>query len=273
MLPKKAAAEADAKAKAEAEAKAKAEAEAKAKADADAKAKADADAYDAKAKADADAKAKADADAKAKADADAKPASPAAASSPERTASLSQIDDDDNDKPLSKEEKERDAAIEKAKKLEEDMMKSLSTPDGLASAWKQVDNNGSGVASISEIQPWVTKSIPSITEKKTVSKAYRETLPDGVVDLKKTDFVTLVKNVFFYNKVFIVWDAIDAADKSEKKKINAKEFSVGIRRFKLKLSKQQKLDEFNRIDNDKSGKITFDEFCDFVHSFYSQITF
>jgi hypothetical protein len=80
---------------------------------------------------------------------------------------------------------------------------------------------GSGQLSISEIQPWVNKNMPTIgslylksfvslcayldifisiisAEKKAINKAYHAVLPADVKELRKPQFVDLIKYIFFF---------------------------------------------------------------------------
>lgn len=86
---------------------------------------------------------------------------------------------------------------------------------------------------------------------------------DGDAWVEKKEFKALLANIFFYNKLFLVFDDIDTGDD---RRIDFGEFIRGCSRLGLVLSVKDAEKAFDEIDRNDGGQILFDEFCRWVVS-------
>ena len=91
-------------------------------------------------------------------------------------------------------------------------------------------------------------------------RAFQSTLHDGDGDewVKKHTFKTLLGNLFYFNKLFWLFDQVDE-DKDRRMTFN--EFKWCLSVCGLNLSEWKCQSEFKKVDVNGCGKIPFDEFC------------
>ena len=95
-------------------------------------------------------------------------------------------------------------------------------------------------------------------------RAYKQTtLRDGDGDswVERDEFPALLRNLFYFNKLFVVFDDIDTDDD---RRLTLDEFKVGCSKVGLKLSAKEAADAFAAMDSNAGGKALFDEFCVWV---------
>jgi Ca2+-binding EF-hand superfamily protein len=135
--------------------------------------------------------------------------------------------------------------------------------DGLKTMWRQLDYNGNGLVSLAEIDKLVGERYPLLNKKPALMRAYKHAT--GKPELASTDCAlvefsqlpALLKGLFYYNRVYHVFDKIDTDDD---RRIDLAEFKAGF--AVLGLDKKHKPDAvFNTIDLNAGGIILFDEFC------------
>jgi Ca2+-binding EF-hand superfamily protein len=146
----------------------------------------------------------------------------------------------------------------------------LTTKDSLIQLWKCLDYNGNGVVSLAEIDKMVVEKIAGgiwpnwLNNKPALMRAYKKTiLKDGDGDdwVEKPEFHALLLNIFWFNKLFLVFQSIDTgADR----RIDVNEFSAGMSKMGLNMSQQEAQQEFNKIDSNHGGQVLFVEFCAYV---------
>lgn len=84
---------------------------------------------------------------------------------------------------------------------------------------------------------------------------------DGDAWVEKKEFKALLANLFYFNKLFAVFDDIDTGDD---RRIDFGEFVRGANRLGMKLSIKDAEAAFDTIDTNDGGQILFDEFCRWV---------
>ena len=133
----------------------------------------------------------------------------------------------------------------------------------LAREWAALDFNGNGKVSLAEVDRWVTDSYPLLNNKPALMRAFKKTLVDGDGSdwVEKKEFISLLKNLFYFNRL---WNVFDEIDTSDDRRIDFAEFSAGVNKVGLNIPAEQLRIEFDTIDANRGGQILFDEFCIWV---------
>jgi len=136
---------------------------------------------------------------------------------------------------------------------------------GLNKMWKQLDFNGNNIVSLAEIDKWVVEKYPLLNHKPALIRAQKATLAQGNKKdwVEKKEFKFLVTNLFYYNKLFWLFDQADAG---KDHRMDFKEFQWCLSMCGLRLSPTKAKAEFDKVDADRGGQILFDEFCQYFVS-------
>eukprot|EP00440_Ansanella_granifera_P009090 gb/GFBE01009848.1/.p1 GENE.gb/GFBE01009848.1/~~gb/GFBE01009848.1/.p1 ORF type:complete len:483 (+),score=139.73 gb/GFBE01009848.1/:1-1449(+) len=155
--------------------------------------------------------------------------------------------------------------------LEKDMQQfGFNDVSKLKTLWKRLDFNGNGIVSLAEIDKMVVEMVAGgswpqwLNNKPALMRAYKKTiLKDGDGDdwVEKKEFHALLLNIFWFNKLWQIFDVVDTGDD---RRIDAGEFTRGLSQLGLHLSPQQAQEEFNKIDTNRGGQVLFVEFCAYV---------
>jgi len=146
---------------------------------------------------------------------------------------------------------------------EEKIKKMLADNDqaGLKTMWQHLDFNGNNVVSLAEIDKFVVESYAVLNHKPALMRAYKKTITDGQdADefVHKKDFKTLLGNLFYFNKLFWLFDCVD---EDKDRRMTKQEFKMCLVTAGVKLSESRADQEFGQIDTNGGGIILFDEFC------------
>eukprot|EP00045_Choanoeca_perplexa_P001141 m.18131 g.18131 ORF g.18131 m.18131 type:complete len:402 (+) comp10759_c0_seq1:43-1248(+) len=134
----------------------------------------------------------------------------------------------------------------------------------LADAWSALDINANGLASLAEVDKWILTQYPKLDHKPALMRAFKHTVPDADSSDPTEAFVTeaqlpvLVERIFYYNRLFKVFDEIDTGDD---RRINQAEFTAGLSKLGMSLSDDEAEAAFAAIDSNDGGQILFKEFC------------
>lgn len=148
----------------------------------------------------------------------------------------------------------------------------LTTTDSLKQLWKRLDYNGNNVVSLAEIDKMVVELVNGgtwpawLNNKPALMRAYKKTiLKDGDGDdwVEKKEFHALLLNIFWFNKLWQVFDAVDTGDD---RRIDANEFCRGMQHMGLNMSQQEAMQEFQKIDSNHGGQVLFVEFCAYIRT-------
>lgn len=92
-------------------------------------------------------------------------------------------------------------------------------------------------------------------------RAYKKTtLRDGDGDawVERTEFPALVRNLFYFNRLALAFDAVDADDD---RRLDRAEFGKGLHVLGLDMSEEQATRVFDQMDSNDGGLVLFDEFA------------
>jgi len=147
-------------------------------------------------------------------------------------------------------------------KLEATLQKMVSDPDhkALIKLWRGLDYNGNNRVSLAETDKWAAERYPILNHKPALMRAQQATLKAGGGKdfVEKKDFKTLLVNLFYYNKLFWVFDQ---AEEGKDLRMDIKEFQFCLTMAGVKLSPAKAQAEFAKVDVNGGGQILFDEFC------------
>jgi Ca2+-binding EF-hand superfamily protein len=146
----------------------------------------------------------------------------------------------------------------------------LTTKESLKALWKRLDYNGNNVVSLAEIDKMVVELVAGgiwpnwLNNKPALMRAYKKTiLKDGDGDswVEKKEFHDLLLNIFWFNKIFVVFHSIDTGDD---RRIDVNEFCAGMQQLGLNMSQQDAMAEFKKVDANSGGQVLFVEFCAYI---------
>lgn len=138
----------------------------------------------------------------------------------------------------------------------------------LRKMWNTVDFNGNGKVSLAEIDKWVVEQYPLLNHKPALMRAYKSTISvegggDGDDWVEKKEFVKLLGNLVYFNKLFWLFSS---EDDDNDRRLDLNEFrkmaAITGLNFKNKMEAQE---EFHKIA--KGGNhILFSQFCELTSS-------
>jgi len=146
----------------------------------------------------------------------------------------------------------------------------LTSVSALKQLWKKLDYNGNNIVSLAEIDKMVVEMVAGgnwpawLNNKPALMRAYKKTiLKDGDGDdwVEKKEFSALLLNIFWFNKLWVIFDAVDSGDD---RRIDANEFIRGMSQLGLNMSQQEAHAEFAQIDRNHGGQVLFVEFCSYI---------
>jgi Ca2+-binding EF-hand superfamily protein len=128
--------------------------------------------------------------------------------------------------------------------------------------WERLDFNGNNIVSLAEIDKLCVEKYPILNHKPALMRAYKATIHgagnSGDDWVHKKTFKALLANLFYFNKIFWVYDNVDA-DKD--RRMNLQEFKQCLVVCGDPMPDAQARQEFQKVDKNGGGIILFDEFC------------
>ncbi|EDQ85691.1 uncharacterized protein MONBRDRAFT_38698 [Monosiga brevicollis MX1] len=164
------------------------------------------------------------------------------------------VDDEDHDADIT-------VANPALDKLEAEIKAASQNPATLREMWRRLDFNGNNIVSLAEIDKWVKETYPILDSKPAMMRAYKKTtLRDGDGDawVERKEFPALLVNLFYFNRLFVAFDAIDTDDD---RRVDLDEFVRGLKVVGLQMSKADAAQVFEEIDSNDGQYILFDEFA------------
>lgn len=127
--------------------------------------------------------------------------------------------------------------------------------------WKNLDFNGNNIVSLAEIDKFVVDMYPVLNHKPALMRAYKKTLQTGDGDdwVEKKEFKSLLANLFYFNKIYWLFDQVDGDDR----RLTFEEFKRCLAISGAKLSDSEARRDFQTVDKNGGGIILFDEFCQY----------
>jgi len=131
----------------------------------------------------------------------------------------------------------------------------------LKKMWQHLDFNGNNVVSLAEIDKFVVESYPVLNHKPALMRAYKKTIQEmNEADefCHKKDFKCLLGNLFYFNKLFWLFDGVD---EDKDRRMTVQEFKMCLVNAGMQVSEARAQSYFKEIDKNGGGVILFDEFC------------
>jgi Ca2+-binding EF-hand superfamily protein len=130
----------------------------------------------------------------------------------------------------------------------------------LHSLWKRIDFNGNNIVSLAEIDKLAVEAYPLLNHKPALMRAYKKTIKQGDGDdwVEKKEFKPLLANLFYFNKIFWVFDMVD---NDKDRRMDFREFQQCLTVCGCPMQEAQARQEFRKVDKNGGGIILFDEFC------------
>lgn len=161
--------------------------------------------------------------------------------------------------------------------LDQQIQHIVAHKDELKRLWAICDFNGNGMCSLAEIDQMVLEQFPALRHPRALIRAYKKaTAADqsrvykgkGDSFIQRQEFICLLKNIVYFNRVFAVFEAIDTGDDH---RIDVVEFQKGLPLLGLHLSAQEAEATFRQIDRDGGGQILFEEFCSWLERTHAPV--
>merc|ERR1719235_1569506 len=147
--------------------------------------------------------------------------------------------------------------------LEKKIKAIMADKKQLKDLWHRIDFNGNNIVSLAEIDKLAVEKYPLLNHKPALMRAYKMTISkkgggDGDDWVEKKEFKRLLANLFYFNKIFWVFDQVD---NDKDRRLNFQEFKQCLTVCGAGMSDGQARQEFRKVDRNGGGIILFDEFC------------
>lgn len=144
--------------------------------------------------------------------------------------------------------------------LERRLKALVADPEQLKKLWEKLDFNGNCIVSLAEVDKLVVSCYPLLNHKPALMRAYQSTIRSGEGEdwVEKADFKLLLCNIFYFNRLFWMFDQVD---EDKDRRLDFKEFKWFLAMCGFKLSEAKCQAEFRKVDVNGGGIILFDEFC------------
>jgi len=146
--------------------------------------------------------------------------------------------------------------------LEKKLKDTLKDEAQLKKTWESLDFNGNGCASLAEVDKWVMTKYPLLNHKPALMRAFQKSIKNGNGDdwVEKKEFKSLLMNLFYFNKLFWLFDKVDE-DRDKRLKFEEFKWCLNCCGWKGNDAKAQA--EFRKIDKNGGGIVLFAEFCNY----------
>eukprot|EP00928_Gymnodinium_smaydae_P081870 TRINITY_DN65308_c1_g1_i1.p1 TRINITY_DN65308_c1_g1~~TRINITY_DN65308_c1_g1_i1.p1 ORF type:complete len:491 (+),score=124.58 TRINITY_DN65308_c1_g1_i1:62-1534(+) len=146
---------------------------------------------------------------------------------------------------------------------EQQMKALMADRSKLLDLWHRIDYNGNHIVSLAEIDKLVVEKFPLLNHKPALMRAYKATInatdSNGDSWVQRKEFKKLLGNLFYFNKIFWLFDNVDG-DKD--RRLTYQEFKNCLTLCAgNKFSEQEMQADFQQVDRNGGGIILFDEFC------------
>jgi Ca2+-binding EF-hand superfamily protein len=133
----------------------------------------------------------------------------------------------------------------------------------LKDLWHRIDFNGNNIVSLAEIDKMVVEKFSVLNHKPALMRAYKATInsseSNGDDWVQKKEFKRLLGNLFYFNKIFWIFDNSDG-DKD--RRMDFAEFKNCLTSVAGgQMTESAMRADFSKVDRNGGGFILFDEFC------------
>eukprot|EP00049_Salpingoeca_infusionum_P012902 m.240025 g.240025 ORF g.240025 m.240025 type:complete len:450 (+) comp15299_c0_seq7:3125-4474(+) len=160
-----------------------------------------------------------------------------------------------------------DAALVKAVLMEDDedfgaIVDALEDKSKQEQWWKDLDANGNGIVSLSEIHAFVKRNGWEV-ESDPLREAYKYTVQTQGDDdfVQRSEFPRLLRALVFMARL---WDIFSSVDGSDDKRVDLAEFTKGFDKLGYPLTDACAAEAFDTIDKNDGGLILFPELCRYM---------
>jgi Ca2+-binding EF-hand superfamily protein len=135
--------------------------------------------------------------------------------------------------------------------------------------WQRVDFNGNGYVSLAEIDKMVVEDhatgglFKDFNNKPALMRAYKASCSGGKNTdwIERDEFPFLLRNMYFFDKL---WDVFDDIDTNDDRRVELPELKTALKKMGLTLTDAEAAEVFEDMDGNEGGKVLFDEFCKYV---------
>merc|ERR1712107_871809 len=112
--------------------------------------------------------------------------------------------------------------------------------------WHRIDFNGNNIVSLAEIDKLVVEAYPILNHKPALMRAYKQTIKQGDGDdwVDKKEFKALLGNLFYFNKIYWIFDEVNGDDR----RLTFREFHKCLTLCGCRMSNKDVRHEFQMID-------------------------
>eukprot|EP00051_Salpingoeca_urceolata_P026605 m.477876 g.477876 ORF g.477876 m.477876 type:complete len:246 (+) comp20976_c0_seq1:133-870(+) len=145
--------------------------------------------------------------------------------------------------------------------LEVEIREVIKDETKLDKLWNRLDFNGNGKVSLAELTLFVKRDYPILGNAKALMRSYKKTTQqdgDGDAWIERKEFIPLLRNLFYFNRA---WDLFDGVDTDDDRRLDLEEFKANVGKVGEDLSAEQAEEEFKKMDQNDGGLVLFDEFC------------
>ena len=129
--------------------------------------------------------------------------------------------------------------------LEEEFIGGAKDPKWVEELWDVMDFNDNQIVSLAEIDKLMVQRYPVLNCKPALMRAYKQTClkegGDGDAWVEPDEFPMLLVNLFYFNKLFQIFDQVDTDDD---RRLDPGEFWNGLESLGMNLTKADADDEF-----------------------------
>jgi len=155
-------------------------------------------------------------------------------------------------------------------------MASWGSLEKLQALWSELDVNGNGMVSLAELDKLIVDDIEKkggarfagMDNKPALLRTYYATCSGGYEDdyIEKHEFRAMLRNLFFFTKLWTIFQEVDSSEKYKDRRITLPEFQrfCASNDLGVTATADQAADMFRDADVNDGGMLLFDEFCKFV---------
>ncbi|KAH8061230.1 hypothetical protein JL721_8891 [Aureococcus anophagefferens] len=155
-------------------------------------------------------------------------------------------------------------------------MASWGSLEKLQALWSELDVNGNNMVSLAELDKLIVDDIEKkggarfagMDNKPALLRTYYATCSGGYEDdyIEKHEFRAMLRNLFFFTKLWTIFQEVDSSEKYKDRRITLPEFQrfCASNDLGVTATADQAADMFRDADVNDGGMLLFDEFCKFV---------
>jgi len=136
----------------------------------------------------------------------------------------------------------------------------LEDKDALEKAWGELDGNGNGNVSLSEITAFV-KGQEWAVDADAMREAYKYATAGGDDFVQRNEFARLLRALLYMQKLQVLFKKMDASGDAN---VDLPEFESAFAALGYPLTAEAAVKEFESMDKNDSGNVRYPEFCRYM---------